>query len=313
MNKSSSTAWLPGFIALGLAWGASFLFIKWGLQTLTPIGVAFWRGALGGVTLLLICLVTRQGLPKRPVEWGHMTVMALLMNAVPGFLFAYGETHVTSIMAGLLNATTPMMTVLVISVAFREQRIDVNQSLGIGVGFIGIAFVTGVFSGIARNSGAGVAALLVATLCYGLAFPYARRYVSKLSYSSTSLATTQICCSAIILAPLALTMKTTHADLTSRALWGMLALGSIGTGVAYIWNLRNVKLAGSAVASTVTYITPVVATVLGVWLVDEPFQIHQLVGGLLVLVSATLVQQRWRPLRTMHRAARDVDEVQVES
>ena len=305
MNKSSSAAWLPGFVALGLAWGASFLFIKWGLQTLTPIGVAFWRGALGAATLLLVCAATRQRLPGRPIAWGHMTVMALLMNAAPGFLFAYGETHVTSIMAGLLNATTPMMTVLVISVAFREQRIDTNQMIGVGVGFVGIAFVTGAFSGLANNSGVGVGALLLATLCYGLAFPYARRYVSTLSYSSTSLATTQICCSAVLLAPLALTMKTTHAGLTTPAWWGMVALGSIGTGVAYIWNLRNVKLAGSAIASTVTYITPVVATVLGVWLLDEPFHLTQLVGGLLVLTSATLVQQRWRPLSVADRATRD--------
>ena len=83
MKNSSSSAWLPGFIALGLAWGASFLFIKWGLQSLTPIGVAFWRGALGAATLLLICLATRQGLPTKVVEWGHIAVVALLMNAVP--------------------------------------------------------------------------------------------------------------------------------------------------------------------------------------------------------------------------------------
>ena len=313
MKTSSNTAWLPGFIALGLVWGASFLFIKWGLQTLTPIGVAFWRGALGGATLLVICLVTRQHLPTRAVEWGHLAVMALLMNAVPGFLFAFGETHVTSIMAGLLNATTPMMTMLVIAVGFREQRIDVNQMVGVGVGFVGIAFVTGAFSGLARNSGVGVAALLLATLCYGLAFPYARRHVSTMPHSSTSLATTQICCSAVLLAPLALTMQTTHAGLTPHALWGMLALGALGTGVAYIWNLRNVTLAGSAVASTVTYVTPVVATVLGVWLLDEPFRATQLVGGLLVLLSAALVQRRWRPLRTHDGEARADVEVEVDT
>lgn len=311
MSKSSSASWLPGFIALGLVWGASFLFIKWGLETFTPIGVAFWRGALGGATLLVLCLFTRQRLPSRLVEWGHMAVMALLMNAVPGFLFAFGETHVTSIMAGLLNATTPLMTVLVISLAFREQRIDVNQGVGVAVGFIGIAFVTGAFSGVTRNNGVGVAALLTATLCYGLAFPYARRYVSKMTYSSTTLATTQICCSAILLAPLALTLKTTHADLTTHALWGILVLGSIGTGVAYIWNLRNVKLAGSAIASTVTYITPVVAAVLGVWLLDEPLHVSQFVGGLLVLISASLVQQRWRPLRVRGEASRKVNDVEV--
>ena len=311
MNKHTNTTWLPGFVALGLAWGASFLFIKWGLQTLTPIGVAFWRGALGGATLLIVCAVTRQRLPRRWSEWGHLAMMALLMNAVPGLLFAYGETHVTSIMAGLLNATTPMMTVLVIGVAFKEQRINVNQVMGIVVGFVGIALVTGAFTGLARSSLVGVEALLAATLCYGVAFPYAKRYVATMPYSSTTLAATQVCCSAILLSPLALLTKTTHAQLTTRALWGMIALGAVGTGVAYIWNFRNVKLAGSAVASTVTYITPVVATVLGVWLLHEPFKLTQLVGGALVLLSAALVQQRWRPLRVRsaarHNASGEVE------
>ena len=311
MNKHTNTTWLPGFGALGLAWGSSFLFIKWGLQTLTPIGVAFWRGALGGATLLIVCAVTRQRLPRRWSEWGHLAMMALLMNAVPGLLFAYGETHVTSIMAGLLNATTPMMTVLVIGVAFKEQRINVNQVMGIVVGFVGIALVTGAFTGLARSSLVGVEALLAATLCYGVAFPYAKRYVATMPYSSTTLAATQVCCSAILLSPLALLTKTTHAQLTTRALWGMIALGAVGTGVAYIWNFRNVKLAGSAVASTVTYMTPVVATVLGVWLLHEPFKLTQLVGGALVLLSAALVQQRWRPLRVRsaarHNASGEVE------
>jgi drug/metabolite transporter (DMT)-like permease len=72
----------------------------------------------------------------------------------------------------------------------------------------------------------------------------------------------------------------------------MLALGAVGTGFAYIWHFRNVRLAGSAVASTVTYITPVVATVLGIWLLNEPFKISQLFGGALVLLSAALVQKK---------------------
>lgn len=145
--------------------------------------------------------------------------MAMLMNAVPGFLFAYGETHVTSIMAGLLNATTPMMTGLVIGYAFREQRVDANQAAGIGVGFVGIAFVTGAFTGLAHNSVVGVGALLTATLCYGVAFPYAKRYVATMPYSSTTLPATQVSWSAILLSPLVLLTKTMRAPLTTQALW----------------------------------------------------------------------------------------------
>jgi drug/metabolite transporter (DMT)-like permease len=290
--KKSSEPWLPGFIALGIVWGSSFLFIKWGLESLTSIGVAFGRGLIGGATLLIYSAVTKTKLPNKIRDWLHLAVLALLLNAIPGYLFAFGEQRVSSVMAGLLNATTPLMTGIVISFAFKEQRINRDQSLGILLGFIGIASLTGAFSGLSRNSTTGVVALLGATLCYGVSFPYSKRYIGKMSYSSTALATTQVCSSAVLLSPFALIIGVRHAPLNSHAIWGMLLLGAMGTGVAYIWNFRNVRIAGSAVASTVTYITPVVATILGVWFLGEPFGAHQILGGVLVLLSAALVQKR---------------------
>lgn len=290
MKKSES--WLPGFIALGIVWGSSFLFIKWGLESLSSIGVAFGRGLIGGITLLIYSFATKTKLPNKLMDWFQLAVLALLLNAIPGYLFAYGEQHVSSVMAGLLNATTPIMTVIVISIAFKEQRVNKDQTLGLILGFLGIASLTGAFSGLSHNSTVGVLALLAATLCYGISFPYSKRFISKMSYTSTSLATAQVCSSAILLAPFALVVGVKEAPLNAHAIWGMLLLGALGTGVAYIWNFRNVRLAGSAVASTVTYITPVVATVLGIWFLDEPFGIHQIFGGALVLFSAALVQKR---------------------
>ena len=294
MPKTPTTRWLPGFIALGITWGASFLFIKWGLLSLTAIGVAFMRGAIGGATLLIYCLVTRTKLPNKWREWGHIAVVAFFLNAAPGYLFAVGETHVSSVMAGLLNATTPLMTVLVITVGFREQRINVNQGIGVIIGFFGIILVTGALSGLSANSWHGVIELLLATFCYGVSMPYSRRYVSGLEYSSRSLAATQVTCSAILLAPFALAHGITYAPWNEKSIWGMLILGAVGTGFAYIWNFSNVRLAGSLIASSVTYITPVVATILGIWLLKENFRVTQVFGGLCVLLSAALVQKRIR-------------------
>ncbi len=297
MPKTRSTQWLPGFIALGITWGASFLFIKWSLDSLTPLGVAFMRGAIGGTTLLLYCLVTQTRLPKKLVEWAHIAVVALLLNAVPGYLFAVGETHVSSVMAGLLNATTPLMTVLVITVGFREQRIDLNQGIGVLIGFFGIVLVTGALSGLSASSWRGVAELLGATLCYGIAFPYSRRYVNILNYPPRSLAAAQVFCSAILLAPFAIAQGVTHSPWSGKSIWGILILGALGTGFAYIWNFRNVRLAGSLIASTVTYVTPVVATILGIWLLKESFKITQVIGGICVVASGALVQKRIKLLR----------------
>lgn len=298
MAQTNGKKWLPGFIALGITWGSSFLFIKWGLLTLTPIGVAFLRGAIGGLTLLGLCLITETRLPKKVGEWGHLAVLAMLLNSFPGYLFAYGETHVSTVMAGLLNASTPLMTVLVISVAFREQKIDINQGVGILIGFLGIILVTGALAGLSDNDWKGVVALLGATFCYGIAFPYSKRFIGKMEYSSTSLAAAQVTCSALLLLPFALLGGITHSSWTGKSVVGMVLLGAVGTGFAYIWNFNNVKLAGSTIASTVTYMTPIVATILGIWVLHEPFRLLQVVGGLLVLISAALVQKRIKLIKS---------------
>ena len=296
MEKKSQN-WLLGFIALGIIWGSSFLFIKWGLESLTAVGVAFWRCAIGSMALLLISAVSRSALPTNPKHWFHISVVAFLLNAFPAYLFGYGETHVTSVMAGMLNATTPLMTVLVISMAFREEAINRNQTLGLFIGIVGILLVTGAFENLSHNDFKGIFALLLATFCYGVSFPYSKKHVSQLSYSSTTLATTQVTAAAVMLLPFAIIQGDKHAPWSQTSFWAILTLGALGTGVAYILNFRNVRLAGSTIASTVTYITPVVATILGILFLNEPFKISQIVGGALVLLSAALVQKRIRLLK----------------
>lgn len=287
-----SKAWLPGFLALGLVWGASFLFIELALESFTAIGIAFLRGFLGAMSLLIVIVVTKQKLPRVGKHWLHIAVVALLLNTVPGFLFAVGQQYVSSAIAGILNATTPMMTLLIISLAFREQKPTLNQNLGIVLGFAGVALV-GLGGGeISFTSPWGIALLLLATLCYGIAMPYAKRFVSPLPYSPYVLAAAQVSASALLAALPALLVGVTHAPVNASALWGILALGILGTGFAYVWNYRNIELAGSVIASSVTYVTPVIAVVLGFLVLGERLTLLQAAGGVLVLVSALVVQQR---------------------
>lgn len=287
-----SKAWLPGFLALGLVWGASFLFIELALESFTAIGIAFLRGFLGAMSLLIVIVVTKQKLPRVGKHWLHIAVVALLLNTVPGFLFAVGQQYVSSAIAGILNATTPMMTLLIISLAFREQKPTLNQNLGIVLGFAGVALV-GLGGGeISFTSPWGIALLLLATLCYGIAMPYAKRFVSPLPYSPYVLAAAQVSASALLAALPALLVGVTNAPVSASALWGILALGIVGTGFAYVWNYRNIELAGSVIASSVTYVTPVVAVVLGFLVLGERLTLLQAAGGVLVLVSALVVQQR---------------------
>ncbi len=293
----SELRWRPGFIALGLVWGSSFLFIDLALQSISPAGIVFLRGLLGAASLALILVVRRDRLPAWGFHWVHIGVVALLLNAVPGFLFAVGQQWVPSSLAGIVNATTPLMTVLVAAVAFRDQEPSANQLLGIFVGIAGIVLVTDVIGKFEGATVLGVAILLVATLSYGIAMPYAKRNITNLPYSSYALATAQVGVSAVLTVPVALLSGILVQPLSASALWGILGLGVLGTGIAYVWNYRNIELAGSVVASSVTYITPVVAIVLGIVFLRETLSFSQLLGGALVVLSALLIQERWAPIR----------------
>ena len=292
MNTNMDLKWLPGYIALGITWGSSFYFIKLSLESLSPFGIALLRGVLGGTTLLIYSLITKQSFAISKKTLFDLFIVALLLNSIPGFLFSLAETKVSSIIAGMLNATTPLMTVLMIFLVFREQKINSNQLVGIFIGFIGIIFVSGVISKSVTVSVQGILLLLLSTLCYGIAFPYSRRNLGSTGYSSTILATYQVLFSALILLPISIFTPVRNEDFQISSILGIAALGSLGTGFAYIWNFRNVKLAGSAIASTVTYISPVVATILGFLFLNEQISLSQIFGGILVLLSALLVQNR---------------------
>lgn len=294
MEPAVDGQWLPGFIALGLTWGSSFFLMELALASFSPYGIALLRGLIGGVTLLIFSLFTRQAFAVSRRTLLDLAVVALLLNAIPSFLFSYGQTYVSSVVAGMLNATTPLMTVLVIMLAFREQRLNVNQLLGIVIGFLGIISVSGFFHQGGTFTWQGIGAILLATLCYGISFPFSRRRLGNVGLSSTMLATYQVLISGVLLLPMSSFTPVTIASLQPSAMLAMALLGAIGTGFAYIWNFRNVRLAGSAIASTVTYMTPIVATTLGVFILDEPLGTAQILGGALVLASALLVQERVR-------------------
>jgi drug/metabolite transporter (DMT)-like permease len=151
---------VPAYVATGIAWGCSFLFIKYSLGFLTPFGVAFMRCALGAVTLLVIAVVTRVALPKEFLVWCHLWVVAMCLNIVPGVLFALAETRTTSIVAGIVNALTPLTTLFFILVVFRDEVIKRYQIVGLAVGLVGVLMVLGVWQGFGSNPWWAVLALL---------------------------------------------------------------------------------------------------------------------------------------------------------
>jgi drug/metabolite transporter (DMT)-like permease len=289
---AKKTSWVTLYIALGIVWGCSFIFIKLGLEFLTPVGVAFGRVSLGALTLVLWARFKGIALPKGRMMWLHLWVVALLLNVIPGFLFAYAETEVTSILAGIINAVTPLMTLLAIMVAFREEKPKNYQVVGLLTGFTGVLTVLGAWQGLGDNPAIAVIALLSAVACYGVSYPYSRKFVLPKKLKAESLAAGQLIMGALTLLPFYVLDGAVVDGSGTGPVIAMLTLGIFGSGFAYIWNFRIMEAAGSAIASTVTYVTPVVAVIVGIIFLGEGVTWYEPVGGLIVLLGAAISQQR---------------------
>lgn len=290
MRKS----WLPAYIALGLVWGCSFIFIKLGLEFLTPFGVAFGRCALGAITLLIVVKFKKIKLPSDKQIWFKLWIVAMLLNVIPGILFAYAEVHVTSVLAGIINAATPLATLVVMLIAFREEKLKVEQIQGLIVGGIGVLVVLGIWQGIGDNQLNGVIALLIAVTCYGISFPYSKRNIIPLGLKPESAAATQLVTASITLLPLYLFDGVSNDYYRVNNVLAMVALGVLGSGFAYIWNFSIIQAAGSSIASTVTYLTPVVAVFVGWLFLGEKIAWHEPAGALLVILGAAISQGRFK-------------------
>lgn len=266
------------------------------MEFLTPFGVAFVRCALGAITLIVLVIGRRFTFPKDVKVWLHLWVISLLLNSVPGVLFALAETKVTSILAGILNATTPLMTLSVIFIAFREERPKLHQIIGLIIGAAGVLVVLGVWQGIGSNPIWAVAVLLAATLCYGISYPYSRRFIIPLKLQPEVAAATQLIMATTTLLPLFIFNGIAKYEFRGASVAAMLAMGIFGSGFAYIWNFQIIDRAGSAIASTVTYVTPIVAVFVGVLFLGENLKWYEPIGGLLVLFGAATSQGRIRQL-----------------
>jgi drug/metabolite transporter (DMT)-like permease len=288
MKKS----WLPAYLALGLVWGCSFIFIELGLVFLSPFGVTFVRCALGAITLLIFAKARKVGLPKGKSIWKKLWVVAMLLNVVPGVLFAFAQQYITSALAGIINATTPLMTLIFMLLIFREEKIKREQVYGLLIGALGVMTVMGVWKELGGNQLIGVIALLIAVSCYGASYPYSTRNVIPLGLKPEALATGQLLMATMTLLPLFIFDGFSSNNYETKSIIAMLCLGIFGSGFAYIWNFSVTAAAGSAIGSTVTYITPVVAVIVGWLYLNEEIAWHEPVGALVVIIGALLSQGR---------------------
>jgi drug/metabolite transporter (DMT)-like permease len=290
-------SWLPLYLVVGFIWGCSFIFIKGGLEFLTPFGVAFVRFALGAITLYIFAKIKKIALPRGNRALFHIWIVSLLLNVFPGIFFALAETKVTSMLAGIINAVTPLMTLLAILLVNREERPKSGQIIGLLLGFTGVLIVLGAWKGLGDNPWWAVAILLLAVTCYGFSFPYTRRFVIPLRLRTEAIVAQQLILASFTLLPLYLIDGIAKDQYRVGPVLSMIALGVFGSGFAYLWNFKVMQIAGSAIASSVTYLTPVVAVIVGIIFLNEGVTWNEPVGAFVVLLGAAIAQERIRITR----------------
>ena len=297
-RDDGSRDWLLAFVVLSAIWGASFLFIKVGDRAFAPLQVAFGRCALGAIALLAVLAVRRERLPRGRATWMHLFLIAILFNSVPFALFAWGETEVSSVVAGIANATTPLYVLIVSLAVLPHERPTRDRVLGLAVGFAGVVVVLGPWRDIGGQL-LGYLACLAAAACYGIGYPYTRRFLAGRRESGVALSAGQVLCGTIQLAVVVPWATSAPHRFPPDAVLSMLALGAGGTGIAYVLNYDVIRRAGAQIASTVTYLVPIFSTVLGVVVLGEALSWNQPVGAAIVLLGVALTQGRLRLRRLL--------------
>ncbi len=290
---ASSRSWLPGYLALAVIWGSSFLFIKVALRDLHPVQITLYRVGFGALTLLAVLLLTRTPLPRSAKLWGHLVFVAAFSVALPFTLFSYGEQHISSVLAGIWNATTPLVALPMAVLVYRTDRFTTRRAVGLGLGFVGVLTILGVWQGSGDGDLLGQALCFGAAVCYGIAIPYQRKFLAGRPESGTSIAAGQLVMAAAqlaIAAPLIAGAPPLPWSLSLPALGSVAALGALGTGLAFVLNFRVLRAAGVTTSTSVTYLIPIWATIVGVGLLHEKLTWYQPVGAAVVLLGVAISQ-----------------------
>lgn len=293
-DKPPVKAWLPTMLVLAAIWGCSFLFISIGVRELHPAYLALGRVLAGALVLLIILLIKRESLPRSPRIWAHNFVAGAVGSALPWTLFGYGEQRVPSLLAGIWNGITPLVVLPVAVLVFRTEKFTVQRVVGLTIGFLGMMVVLGAWQ---LHGGADLVGQLFcmgAALSYGVAIPYQKRFIAGSNLSGTALSATLLLCASVQLAILA-PIIAGHAppapwSLSLEVIASVVALGALGSGIAFVLNLRMIRLIGASMTSMVTYIMPIFAIVVGVLVLDEHLTWYQPVGALIVLTGVAVSQ-----------------------
>jgi drug/metabolite transporter (DMT)-like permease len=281
----SATDWLL-LVTLSILWGGSFFFAKLAVLELPPLTVALGRVAIAAAILVVLARMAGVALPGRLRDWGPYALMGLVNNALPFGLIFWGQTHIQSGLAAILNATTPLFTVLVAHAATTDEKLSPARLAGVAAGFAGVVVMIG--PDMLHELGADVLAqfaCLLAAVSYAFAGVYGRRF---------RVATGQLVASSAMLAPVVIVLDRPWnlAPPGVAAVAALLALAALSTALAYLIYFRILARAGATNVLLVTFLIPVSAVLLGTLLLGEQLAIRHFLGMAAIALGLAAIDGR---------------------
>lgn len=296
-RRMDATDWLI-LAALSVMWGCAFFFLAIQLKALPPFTIVLLR--VGGAAALLLgwAAITGLKLPG-PKLWLAFVVLALLNNVIPFALYGFAQETISSALAGILNATTPLWGVLVAHLFTRDERATPAKVVGVLLGFAGVAAMTGgdALGGLGNDLIAQLACL-VATLCYALAAIWSRRFVDA-GITPLAVATGQLTAATVVMIPLALVVdRPWQLTMPGAGIWAaVIGMILVSTVFAYVLYFKLVERAGASNSLLVTFTIPIVAILLGVVALGEALLPKHLIGMALIALGLAAIDGRpWRRL-----------------
>ncbi|QRM29328.1 DMT family transporter [Microvirga sp. VF16] len=279
---------------LSIVWGGSFLFVGVAVRELPPLTIVALRVMTAALALLLVLRIMRVELPRTRQVWAAFLGMSILNNVIPFTLIVWGQSHIASGLASILNATTPLFTVIVAHYLTADERLTGQKFAGVIVGFVGVAVMIGAaaFASLDASILAQIA-VLGAALSYAFSGVFGRRF-KTMGIPPLATAAGQVTVSSAILLPTALIVDQpwTLTMPSTGAILSLAALGLVSTAFAYLIFFRLLARAGATNVGLVTFLIPVSAILLGVLILGETLAARHIVGMVLIGTGLVLIDGR---------------------
>jgi drug/metabolite transporter (DMT)-like permease len=294
MTKSSSLAdaqsWLL-LMALAAIWGGSFMFIGVAVKELPALLIVLARVAMASAILLPIHFAVIGKLPTNRKSWIACAGMSIMNNVIPFTLISWGQHHIASGLASVINATTPMFAAIFMAMAAYEA-ITLRKTIALLVGLAGVIILQGADVSNLGDQSLGILAVIGGAAFYGLSAPWSKKMLGGIP--PLTIATCQLLVSTLIMAVIVLPTQdlALYAQASLKTWAALIALAALATSLAYLLFFRIIARAGPSFVSLVTMLVPVSAIALGYLFLDETLSNNEIIGTLIIGLSLVLIDGR---------------------